>query len=56
MLAQDDKEKAVALQEFFLLFIQLKRMIRLKHYQLGLMKILRHITTLFLPKRISIPD
>ena len=52
MLAQDDKEKAAAFQDFFHLSIQLKWMMHLKHYQLGLTKILGYITILLLPKMI----
>jgi len=55
MLAQDDKEKAAAFQDFFHLSVQLKQMMHMKHYQ-GLTKILGYITILFLPKRISILD
>jgi len=46
MLAQDDKEKAAALQDFFHLSIQLKQMMHMKHYQLRLMKILGYIKSL----------
>ena len=47
ILAQDHKEKAAALQEFFHLCIQLKRMMHSKHYQIGLMTILRYLMILF---------